>query len=95
MGYSEYDPTFAERRAWNPARQTLRHAELRHDVLDATPMAGGAQKFPWAASLRISFSSVSSDTGFLSRSFSFSSSLSRFTWSDFKPPNSLLANDSR
>ncbi|RHZ92315.1 hypothetical protein D1122_19875 [Cereibacter sphaeroides] len=41
------------------------------------------------ASRRISFSSVRSDTAFRSRSFSFSSSFSRFTWSDFRPPNSL------
>ena len=37
------------------------------------------QKFPEAASRRISFSSVRSETAFRSRSFSFSSSFSRFT----------------
>jgi hypothetical protein len=63
--------------------------ELRHDVLDAATTAGGAQKFPEAASRKISFSSVRSETAFRSRSFSFSSSFRRFTWSDFCPPNSL------
>jgi hypothetical protein len=30
----------------NPARQTLRHAELGHDVFHASTAPGGAQKFP-------------------------------------------------
>jgi hypothetical protein len=44
------------------ARAPLRRPQLRHDRLDATAAAGGAQKFPEAASRRISFSSVRSDT---------------------------------
>ena len=44
---------------------------------------------PWPSPLRISFSSVRSETAFRSRSFSFSSSFSRFTWSVFRPPYSL------
>jgi len=60
--------------------EPLRDAELLPDVIDAGTAAGGAQKFPEAASRRISFSSVKSDTAFRSRSFSFSSSFSRFTW---------------
>ena len=59
--------------------EPLRHAELLHDVIDTRTATGGAQKFPEAASRRISFSSVRSETAFRSRSFSFSSSFSRFT----------------
>jgi hypothetical protein len=61
------------------ACQPLGHVELRHDVIDAAATAGGAQKFPEAASRRISFSSVRSETALRSRSFSFSRSFSRFT----------------
>src|SRR5690606_33608913 len=82
--------------AENLAGKPLRDGELRHDTIDATATTGGAQKFcircpsgPEAASFRISFSSVRSDTALRSRSFSFSSSFSRFTWSPFRPPNSL------
>ena len=66
--------------AEDTASETLRHAELLHDVIDTCTATGGAQKFPEAASLRISFSSVRSDTALRSRSFSFSSSFRRFTW---------------
>ena len=74
--------------AQNLAGKALRNGELRHDMVDAAATAGRAQKFPEAASFRISFSSVSSDTALRSRSFSFSSSLRRFTWSPFRPPYS-------
>src|SRR4029079_16428146 len=73
----------------NLAGKAFRDGELHHDMVDAAATAGGAQKFPEPASFRISFSSVSSDTALRSRSFSFSSSLRRFTWSPFRPPNSL------
>src|SRR5690606_18421426 len=80
--------------AENLAGKPLRDGELRHDTIDATATASGAQKFcircpsgPEAASFRISFSSVRSETALRSRSFSFSSSFSRFTWSPFRPPN--------
>ena len=69
--------------------EPFRDPELLPDMLDASTAAGGAQKFPDAASRKISFSSVRSETAFRSRSFSFSSSFSRFTWSAFNPPNSL------
>jgi hypothetical protein len=59
------------------ANEAFRDVELLPDVIDAGPAAGGAQKFPDAASRRISISSVRSDTTFRSRSFSFSSSFSR------------------
>lgn len=65
--------------AENPARHAFRHAELRDDMVDALPAPGRAQKFPDAASLRISFSSVRSETALSSRSFSFSRSFRRFT----------------
>ncbi len=51
--------------------EPFRDLELLPDVLDAATAAGGAQKFPEAASRRISFSSVRSETAFRSRSFSF------------------------
>ena len=65
--------------AQNPAGKALRDGELHHDMVDAAATAGRAQKFPEAASFRISFSSVRSDTALRSRSFSFSRSLRRFT----------------
>lgn len=73
----------------NPACQSLRNMELQHDMLDTATPPGGAQKFPEAASLRMSFSSVRSETALRNRSFSFSRSFKRFTWSLFRPPNSL------
>ena len=60
------------------AGKALRDVELLCNVIDATTAAVAAQKFPDAASLRISFSSVRSDTAFHSRSFSFYSSFSCF-----------------
>ena len=65
--------------AQSPAGEALRDIERRHDVIDATAATGGAQKFPEAASRRMSFSSVRSETALRSRSFSFSRSFSRFT----------------
>ena len=65
--------------AEHAAGEALRHLELLPNVLDTGTAAGGAQKFPAAASRRISFSSVRSETAFRSRSFSFSRSFSRFT----------------
>ena len=69
-------------------REALRYAQLRRDVLDAGPTARGAQKFPDAASFRITFSSVRSATALRSRAVSASSCSSRFTRSSFSPPNS-------
>jgi hypothetical protein len=63
----------------NPTCQALGEAKLRGDMLGTAAAASGAQKFPEAASRRISFSSVRSETAFRSRSFSFSRSFSRFT----------------
>src|SRR5690606_7220667 len=46
----------------NLAGKSLRDGQLRHDMIDTASTTGGAQKFPEAASFRISFSSVRSDT---------------------------------
>ena len=62
--------------------------ELLPDALDAGSTAGGAYQFPEAASFRISFSSVRSDTALRRRAFSASRSFSRLTWSLFSPPYS-------
>ncbi len=72
----------------NATGEAFRDVELLPDVID-TARRRRAQKFPDAASRKISFSSVRSDTAFRSRSFSFSSSLQPLTWFDFSPPNSL------
>jgi hypothetical protein len=56
---------------------------------DAPTAAGGARKFPEAASRRISFPSAGSDTALRSRPSSLSNSFGRFTWSVFSPPDSL------
>ena len=61
------------------ARHALGHAVLGHHMLDAGTAASGAQKFPAAASRRISFSIVRSETARRSRVFSASSSFKRFT----------------
>ena len=57
----------------------LGHAKLAHHMLDTGTAAGGAYQFPEAASLRISFSIVRSETARRSCLFSDSSSLSRLT----------------
>ena len=74
--------------AEDPAGPPLGHAEIGHHVLDAGPAAGGAQKFPRAASARIILSSVRSETARRSRAFSASSCFSRLTWSPLNPPYS-------
>ena len=68
---------------------SFRHAKPFVNVIDAVTTTGGAQKFPLAASSRISLFNVRSDTARRNRSFSFSSSFGRFSWSVFMPPYSL------
>ncbi len=63
----------------NPASEPLGNAMFGDHMLHAGATTRGAQKFPEAASFRISFSSVKSDTARRSRVFSASSSFSRFT----------------
>ena len=61
------------------ASPALRHAKGLPHMIYALTTAGRAQKFPWAASVRIILSSVRSDTARLSRVFSVSSSFSRLS----------------
>jgi hypothetical protein len=70
------------------AGNAFRDAQLGRDVLDAGPTTRGAQKFPDAASFRMTFSSARSATALRSRPFSASSCFRRFTWSSFSPPYS-------
>jgi hypothetical protein len=46
----------------NTANTSLRNLELTANMIDAGPPARGAQKFPDAASFKISLSNVSSET---------------------------------
>src|SRR3954464_228073 len=66
--------------AKNPTRKALGDAMLGNNMIHAGTAAGGAYQFPEAASLRISFSSVKSETARRNCLFSVSSSLSRLTW---------------
>ena len=59
------------------AGTALRDAQFVSDMLDAETAACGAQKFPRAASCRITLSRVRSDTARRRRAFSVSSSLKR------------------
>jgi hypothetical protein len=65
--------------AKNPTRKALRHTMLGNNMIHTGTAAGGAYQFPEAASLRISFSIVRSETARRSCLFSDSSSLSRLT----------------
>ena len=65
--------------AEHAAGEAFGNAERSLDALDADAATGGAYQFPEAASFRISFSSVRSDTALRSRAFSASGSLSRLT----------------
>ena len=79
-------------RAWlpeHPARSPLRRSELLTYTHHTTSSALGAQKFPLAASSRISLSSVKSATARFRRPFSRSSSFTWRAWSTFIPPNSF------
>ena len=71
-----------------PAGATLGDSPHRPDVLDTGALTRRAQKFPRAASCRISLSSVRSAMALRRRWFSVSSSFMRLIWSDFSPPYS-------
>src|SRR3954470_1217797 len=71
-----------------PAGAALGDGQHGPDVLDTGAPTRGAQKFPRAASCRISLSSVRSAIALRRRWFSVSSSFMRLTWSDFRPPYS-------
>src|SRR4051794_4390589 len=68
------------------AGATLGDGQHGPDVLDTGAPTRGAQKFPRAASCRISLSSVRSAIALRRRWFSVSSSFMRLTWSDLSPP---------
>jgi hypothetical protein len=57
--------------AQDTANTTLRNLQFAADEVDASATTRGAQKFPRAASERISLSNVKSDTARRSRSLSF------------------------
>ena len=65
--------------AKNPTRKALGYAMLGNDMIHAGTAAGGAYQFPEAASLRISFSNVKSETARRNCLFSDSSVFSRLT----------------
>ena len=71
-----------------PAGAALGDGQHRPDVLDTGAPTRGAQKFPRAASCRISLSSVRSAMALRKRWFSVSSAFMRLIWSDFRPPYS-------
>ena len=73
----------------NSTSKPLGHAMLGYCMLHTGTATCGAQKFPEAASLRISFSSVRTETTRRRRCFSASSSFRRLTWSPFRPPYSV------
>src|SRR3977135_4080670 len=74
--------------AKNPTRKALGDTMLGNNMIHTGTAAGGAYQFPEAASLRISFSNVRSETARRNCLFSVSSPLSRLTWSPFRPPYS-------
>ncbi len=63
--------------AENPAGTAFGNTQRFPDMMHAVPTTGSAQKFPDAASFRMSLSSVRSATAFFSRAFSRSSSFRR------------------
>ena len=71
-----------------PRRHRLHHGQLVLHMHHGFSFALRAYHFPSATSLRIALSSDRSATSFLSRMFSFSSSLSRLTVSSLAPPYS-------
>ena len=92
-------PLFVFTAPWGPAlcramlserraSATLGDMQFMSDMLDTGTATRGAQKFPRAASCKISLSSVRSEIARLSLAFSVSNSFRRFTWSLFSPPNS-------
>ena len=74
---------------------TLGHIHHLKDLLNTGTATRGAQKFPRAASCRMSLSSVRSETALRRRLFSCSSSFSRLICSVLSPPYSwrhLISN---
>ena len=73
----------------HPTCSALSYLQAGSNMTDAFAATGRAQKFPSAASFRISLSSVNSATARLSLAFSFSSRFSFFAWSRLKPRYSV------
>jgi hypothetical protein len=65
--------------AQNTAGEAFGYAVLGNDVVNTSPAASRAQKFPEAASFRISFSKVKSEIARRRRWFSVSRDFSRLT----------------
>jgi hypothetical protein len=80
----------ASRLFHDPAGPALAHLEDAAQMRHGFTAALRAYHFPRLISLSISISRVCSATSFLSRAFSFSSSLSRLTVSVFAPLYSLF-----
>jgi len=74
---------------YDTAGASLRNVKAILEVFDSPSPLRRAQKFPWVISLSICLSRESSATSFFRRTFSFSSSLSRFAWSLRTPPYSF------
>ena len=68
------------------AGAALGYAKLPPHMVDTLPTTRRAQKFPFAASVRMSLSSVKSDTARRNLWFSFSSSFSRASCERCIPP---------
>jgi len=79
-----YRPVLAE----HGTGQALRDRQSLPDVRDARPVLRAAQQFSGAAFFRMSLYRLVSDVVFRSLVFSSANSLSRFTWSSFRPPYS-------
>jgi hypothetical protein len=65
--------------AQDTAGEAFRYAMLGNDVVDTRPAASRAQKFPEAASFKMSFSKVRSEIARRSRWFSVSRDFNRLT----------------
>ena len=65
--------------AQNTAGKAFRYAMLGNDVVDTRPAARRAQKFPEAASFKMSFSKARSEIARRRRWFSVSRDLNRVT----------------
>ena len=72
--------------AQSTAGAALRYAQFLPNMVNALAATRRAQKFPLAASVRMSLSKVRSDTARRSRWFSFSSSFSRASCDRCIPP---------
>ncbi|GAB5438436.1 MAG: hypothetical protein FalmKO_35610 [Falsiruegeria mediterranea] len=68
---NRYPPLCRSVLSQNTAGAAFRDIQLTTNAINAGSAASGAQKFPFAASAKISLSKVKSDTALRNRSFSF------------------------